>query len=225
MIIIKKQTIFSLLFILGILFSFGVIITKTYATKTNETFHIYIDPGHGGFDGGCEDKLKTVMEKDITLNISLLLASYLRSTGYIVNLTRNTDTALANTKKDDIYKRVKLINDSNADIYISIHANSYPSPIVKGAQVFYSNTNNNNKLISEVMMKKIKMVDSLNKREPLCIKDKYLLDHVNITGCLVEVGFLTNEIELLNLTNNEYISDLVKCMYLGIVEYLDYLKR
>ena len=225
MIIIKKQIIFSLLFILGILFSFGIFITKTYATKSNKTFYIYIDPGHGGFDGGCEDKLKTVVEKDITLNISLLLASYLRSSGYVVNLTRQTDTALANTKKDDIYKRVDLINNSNANIYISIHANSYPSNSVKGAQVFYSNINSNNKMISEVVMKKIKMIDSLNKREPLCIKNKYLLDNVKTTGCLIEVGFLTNEIDLSNLTNNEYIADLVKCIYLGIVEYLDYLKR
>ena len=54
MIIIKKRIIVSLLFILGILFLSGIIFIKSHATKSNKVIRIYIDPGHGGFDGGCE---------------------------------------------------------------------------------------------------------------------------------------------------------------------------
>ena len=81
MIIIKKILIFSLLFILGILFSLSLIRFKLVADNFNNTFIIYIDPGHGGFDGGCTSLDKVYKEKDITLEISLLLSSYLRSSG------------------------------------------------------------------------------------------------------------------------------------------------
>ena len=185
---------------------------------------IYIDPGHGGFDGGCTSLDKEYKEKDITLEISLLLSTYLRSSGYIVKLTRSQDESLASTKKNDIYKRVDLINNSGSNLYISIHANSFPSSIVKGAQVFYNSGNDNNKKIADILTNKIQLIDSENKRTALSIKNKYLLDNIKIPGCLIEVGFLTNEHDLANLINKNYIYDFVKVLYIGIAEYLDYLK-
>ena len=224
MIIIKKILIFSLLFILGILFSLSLIRFKLVADNFNNTFIIYIDPGHGGFDGGCTSLDKVYKEKDITLEISLLLSSYLRSSGIIVKLTRENDISLAGTKKEDIYKRVDLINKSNANLYLSIHANSFPSSIVSGAQVFYNSNNDNNKKIAEILTNKIHLIDRANNRTALPIKNKYLVDNVNITGCLIEVGFLTNINDLDKLKNKNYISDFVQLLYIGIVEYLDYLK-
>ncbi len=73
-------------------------------------------------------------------------------------------------------------------------------------------------------MKKLKMLDENNKREALKIKDKYLIDHINIPGCLIEVGFLSNNEDLTKLTNSYYKQDLAFTIYLGILEYLDYLK-
>lgn len=213
-----------MLFILGILFSLSLIRFKLVADNFNNTFIIYIDPGHGGFDGGCTSLDKVYKEKDITLEISLLLSSYLRSSGIIVKLTRESDISLAGTKKEDIYKRVDLINKSNANLYLSIHANSFPSSIVSGAQVFYNSNNDNNKKIAEILTNKIHLIDRSNNRTALPIKNKYLVDNVNITGCLIEVGFLTNINDLDKLKNKNYISDFVQLLYIGIVEYLDYLK-
>lgn len=193
------------------------------AIQNKKEIYIYLDPGHGGYDGGCTSLDKTVLEKDITLNISLNLANYLRQTGFKVSLTRTNDEAVKKTKADDIHERVKLINNSKANLYISIHANSFPSSMVKGAQVFYKN-NDENKNLSNIIMKKLKILDPTSNREPLIIKDKYLVDNIDIPGCLIEVGFLTNENDLNNLTNINYQQDLAFLIYLGIVEYLDYLK-
>lgn len=224
MIIIKKKIFWILIITIGFLFSSTILITKTIAKNSSNKFIIYIDPGHGGFDGGCETSDKKVVEKDISLNVSLILAEYLRNNGYIVFLTRDTDIALANTKKEDIYKRVDLINKSHANIYISIHVNSYPSSIVKGAQVFYKSNNDKSKYLAEILMDKLKLIDENNKRTALAIKNKYLIDHIDIPGCLIELGFLTNPDELRKITDENYIRDTCMTLYLGIVEYLEYLK-
>ena len=194
------------------------------ANTSTQKFVIFIDPGHGGFDGGCESEGKEFVEKDIALDASLLLAHYLRSSGYVVYLTRYNDKALANNKKEDIHKRVDLINQSSADIYISIHVNSYPSKVVRGAQVFYQSNNDKSKLLSNLLMNKIKELDPNNNRSALTIKNKYLVDHVKKTGCLIELGFLSNNEDLQNLTSNIYMKDMCMMLYLGIVEYLEYYK-
>ncbi len=224
MIIIKKQYILSLIFIVGILFSLTLLTHNLYAKKTKDTFYIYIDPGHGGYDGGCSSKDNKIIEKDVTLNISKILVSYLRTNGYIVKLTRENDKAIAHTKKEDMHKRVKMINESKANLYISIHVNSYPSPNVKGTQIFYNKNNEENKKISNIIMKNIKLMDPTNNKTPLYIKNKYLVDNATTPGCLIELGFLTNEEDLNKLSNNLYLTDLARTIYIGIIEYLDYLK-
>lgn len=210
--------------VIGILFLFSIVIPLASAAKKQTSLCIYIDPGHGGYDGGCTSKDKQTLEKDITLSVSLYLASYLRQSGYIVKLTRETDGALSEIKREDIYKRVKMINDSNASIYISIHANAYPSTYAKGAQVFYQIGKEENKMLAESIMKELKSFDPTNKREALTIKDKYLIDNVKVPGCLVEIGFLSNQEELENLVNPTYQANLALTLYIGIQEYLDYIK-
>lgn len=186
---------------------------------------IYIDPGHGGFDGGaCSNILinnKKIIEKDITLQVSLYLKNYLEKTGFKVLITRNIDKSLGTTKKEDIYKRVELINNSNADIYLSIHANSYPSEIVHGSQTFYTIHNEENKQLASCIMNMLKNIDKTNNRMPKLIQNKYLLDHTNKIGCLIEIGFLTNNEELYKLISDNYQQQLALMMYLGILNYLE----
>ena len=224
MIIIKKKVILFLIITIGFLFSLTFIVLKTTASNYKKILTIYIDPGHGGFDGGCESLDKKYVEKNITLEASLILTHYLRSSGYRVLLTRTSDTALAHYKKDDIYKRVDMINKSNASIYISIHVNSYPSKLVKGTQVFYKKDNPNSKVLSSILMDKIQYIDGSNTRTALPIKGKYLVDNVLVPGCLIELGFITNEDDLNKLTTDAYLKDICLALYLGIVEYLEYVK-
>ncbi|MBQ8293720.1 MAG: N-acetylmuramoyl-L-alanine amidase [Bacilli bacterium] len=215
----KKSAILFLTFLTFIFQIIGLFGVYHHVLAKEEKV-IYIDPGHGGFDGGATSINKETLEKDITLDISKILAYYLEQTGYKVILTRDNDSALASTKSEDIYKRVKLINESNCLLYISIHANSYPSGIVKGAQTFYKVNQENSEELAKNIMEMLKIVDPYNNRQAKSISGKYLIDKVNKVGCLVEVGFLTNNEELNKLKNKTYQENIAYAVYLGILKYL-----
>ena len=105
---------------------------------------IIIDPGHGGIDGGAA--FKGVIEKNVTLPISVKLRDYLQEQGALVLMTREDDADLADEragtvrerKRTDLVNRTKFINESQADMFISVHANAFPQSNSKGAQTFYS---------------------------------------------------------------------------------------
>ena len=208
----KKSVYLFLAFLILIILFIPNILTKA------ENSVIYIDPGHGGFDGGCVGS--GIVEKDITLAISLKIQKHLQSVGYTVYLTREEDKALAKTKANDIYKRVALINNANALLYVSIHANFYPSSSVKGAQTFYHDTINN-KLLATLIQENLQLIDLDNKRVAKTISGKYLLENTKQTGCLVEVGFLSNPEEASKLSDEYYQNKIAYAIYIGILSYLE----
>ena len=83
----------------------------------------YIDPGHGGRDSGAISS--TFLDKDMNLLLSKKVAKALIGKGAMVYLTRDDDYDLAsstiNKKRNDLYNRVKLINNSKCNMYISMH--------------------------------------------------------------------------------------------------------
>ena len=208
----KKSVYLFLAFLILIILFIPNILTKA------ENSVIYIDPGHGGFDGGCVGS--GIVEKDITLAISLKIQKHLQSVGYTVYLTREVDKALAKTKANDIYKRVALINNENALLYVSIHANFYPSSSAKGAQTFYHDTINN-KLLATLIQENLQLIDLDNKRVAKTISGKYLLENTKQTGCLVEVGFLSNPEEASKLSDEYYRNKIAYAIYIGILSYLE----
>lgn len=209
---IKKLILFLTLFL-----TTNVVVTTTILKEQNQPT-IYIDAGHGGYDGGCVSYNKDIIEKNITLKIALLVKEQLENLGYQVLLTRDQDEALGKTKKEDIYNRVDLINNSDASMYLSIHANSFTSNKIKGAQTFYNPSNEVNKKLATTMLDNLRSLDNSNTRLAKSMTGKYLLDHVNIPGCLIEVGFITNIEDLNNLTNEAYLQNLATLISLSINE-------
>ena len=180
---------------------------------------IYIDPGHGGIDPGAT--YKDIYEKDINLSIALKLKKELENNGAIVYLTRYYDIDLSistnNHKKSDLNNRVRAINNSNADLFISIHLNSYGTSW-HGVQIFYDDNNSTNEVLASIMDKNIK---NLNGNRTYKKKNNlYLLKNIKIPGILVEVGFLSNENERYLLTNSKYQEKVSKSLCNGIKEYL-----
>ena len=180
---------------------------------------IYIDPGHGGIDPGAT--YKDIYEKDINLSIALKLKKELENNGAIVYLTRYDDIDLSistnNHKKSDLNNRVRAINNSNADLFISIHLNSYGTSW-HGVQIFYDDNNSTNEVLASIMDKNIK---NLNGNRTYKKKNNlYLLKNIKIQGILVEVGFLSNENERYLLTNSKYQEKVSKSLCNGIKEYL-----
>ncbi|MCF6302678.1 MAG: N-acetylmuramoyl-L-alanine amidase [Devosiaceae bacterium] len=91
---------------------------------------ILIDPGHGGIDGGAETA-EGVREKEITLLFARQLQEVLIASGrYDVALTRESDVAFW------LEQRVQLARDNKADLFISIHADSFDDPSIRGASVY-----------------------------------------------------------------------------------------
>jgi N-acetylmuramoyl-L-alanine amidase len=94
---------------------------------------IVIDPGHGGKDPGCIGR-NGLQEKDIVLDVCKELKKLLESQKNLeVILTRETDIFLP------VESRPVIANQKRADIYISVHANSFPNKKRSGVQTFYLN--------------------------------------------------------------------------------------
>ena len=207
------------LFLLIILMLFLIIPVKGSELKLIGKV-IYIDPGHGGMDPGCV--YKDVYEKDINLKIALKLRDELEKNGAIVYLTRDSDVDLSinthNHKKSDLNNRIKAINNSKADVFISIHLNSLESSSWYGVQLFYDDINKNNELFAKIMQDNIKNLNG--NRDYKMNNDLYLLKNIDIPGLLIEVGFLSNPNERYLLQTDKYQNKVVESLYNGILEYL-----
>lgn len=186
---------------------------------------IYIDPGHGGPDGGAEHG--EAVEKDIALSIAVKLRDYLQQQGALVLMTREDDTDLADhdtkglsrRKTEDLRRRVSLINESEAELFISIHLNSIPSSRWHGAQTFYSTRYIENKVIAEFIQEELRDNLENTTRVAKPIDHVYLIKTAKKPGALVEVGFLSNPGERDLLTQEDYQEKIAASIYEGIMRY------
>lgn len=216
----KKIINFLFVLTLSILSATSIIVARTITSVPI----IYIDAGHGGADGGTAGSDGT-FEKNIDLSIALKLKELFEASGYRVFMTRDGDYDLAsegskNRKREDIHKRVDLINSSNCIVYLSIHGNGYPSSKIRGAQTFFNPKVNGSEELAKSIQETIKSTLLNTKRVAKSISGKYLIDHVNKTGCLVEVGFLSNPEELRLLNDESYQHKIAYCIYSGTLNYL-----
>lgn len=164
-------------------------------------------------------------EKDINLEICLKLEEVLAKSGAIVYLTRYGDYDLANPKiserkKSDLNNRAKIINTSNADLYISIHLNSISSSTWSGAQVFYDDVNSKNSDLAKLMQKQLSK-DLKTKREVKEIKTMLMNRKIKVPGILIEAGFLSNPNDRYLLQQDEYHYKLVNSISKAVINYLN----
>ncbi|ETI69210.1 N-acetylmuramoyl-L-alanine amidase CwlD [Neobacillus vireti] len=186
---------------------------------------ILLDAGHGGPDGGAGTG-KT-LEKDIALKITLKVRDYLQEQGALVIMTRETDKDLADPdvkgysrrKVEDLKQRLKMINSSDNDFFVSIHLNAIPSARWSGAQTFYAPQHKGNaraaKFIQEELRKNLE--NTTRKAKP--INNVYILKHAKKPGILVEVGFLSNPTEKELLKTEPYQSKVAASINNGIMRY------
>ena len=211
------KSLFSLLFLISLFTFFKVDALLPLSGKV-----IIVDSGHGGRDPGTISG--NIYESDINLKISKYLEYYLSKNGATVILTREGDYDLsspkiANRKRSDFDNRIKLINNSDADMYLSIHLNFLSDSSYYGPQVFYNNKSNNNKIIAQTIQdylnKKIK-----TKREIKKIPSTtYMYSKLKIDGVLIECGFLSNYNEKMKLKSNKYQEKIAQYITEAIIKY------
>lgn len=182
---------------------------------------IYLDPGHGGRDPGA--MYKEIKESEINLQITNELKKILESNGAIVYQTRIGDYDLSkiktkNHKRNDLETRAQLINESDCDIYISIHLNSDPSPTWSGTQIFYTTKNEENKKLAQIVQTKIRE-NLKTKREIKPLKNMYLFDRIKKPGVLIEAGFISNSNDRYLLKQQSYQKKLAQTITDAIIQY------
>ena len=181
---------------------------------------ICLDSGHGGTDSGAE--AETILEKDLNLKLAKKLEKELISRGATVYMTRNGDydlsTTTVNRKRSDLYNRASYINKINPDMYISIHLNATPSKKWRGLQIFYTNKNNQNRLIAETLTDYLKGELSY-VRDVKKDNSYYMYKHINSPGILIEAGFISNPNDNYLLRNNNYQNKLILLISEGIEKY------
>ncbi|WP_223595813.1 N-acetylmuramoyl-L-alanine amidase CwlD [Neobacillus bataviensis] len=186
---------------------------------------ILLDPGHGGPDGGAGTG-KT-LEKDIALDITLKVRDLLQQQGALVVMTRDTDKDLADDdtkgysrrKVEDLKKRLKMINDSDNDFFVSIHLNAIPSSRWSGAQTFYAPHHKENAKAAKFIQEELRKNLGNTNRKAKPISQVYILKNAKKPGVLVEVGFLSNPAEKENLKKESYQEKIAESIYRGVIRY------
>ncbi len=170
---------------------------------------IIIDAGHGGVDGGATS-VSGVLESKINLEIALRLEDMLHLLGYDTYMIRTTDisiytegTTIAAKKVSDLKNRVKIVNERENSVLVSIHQNTYSNGRYSGAQVFYSDESA--KAMASHMQAAFKTaLNPGNSRTCRLAKGVFLMEHIERPGLLIECGFLSNPEEDARLQSGQY---------------------
>ena len=183
---------------------------------------IMVDPGHGGPDVGAVGPNNTY-EKDNNLAIALTLNDILQQAGAKVILTRNNDTSPAPnySEIEDLQARMDMANQSNADLFISIHNDSFNLDNVQGTSTYYSE--DNPKLNgSQQLAKNIQsaVIDAL-KTNNRGLKEAgfYVLRKATMPAILLETAFISNPYEEARLQNPTFRKNVAAAIFRGIYNY------
>ncbi len=228
-----KEKAITLLLIAGILF-----LSREYFDRVEQETAAYtmgmgrnlpivvLDAGHGEKDPG-KVGVNESLEKDINLNIAKRLKSLLEQNDVLVVMTREEDKDLAsenasNRKNEDLRARVKLLQETEPVLMVSIHQNSYPEPDVDGAQVFYYAASEEGKRLGNMVQECLKReLQDGNHRVAKANKEYYLLKKSVCPAVIVECGFLSNPQEAALLSTEDYQEKMAFAIHLGVLEYIN----
>ncbi len=172
---------------------------------------VVIDPGHGGYDSGAIG-IGGLREKDVILPISLDVAEILGKQGIDVIMTRDNDNFIS------LEGRTDLANDLNADLFVSIHANSInlSRPDVSGLETYYYESGRRlAELIHYSILNGVNIDDRGIRRARF-----YVLRHSIAPAVLVEVGFVTGADDASHLKDPNHRHQMAEAIARGIIEYI-----
>ena len=175
---------------------------ETSASVSETGSVIVLDPGHGGVDAG-KIGINNAEEKEINLKISLKIKKLLEGNGITVVMTRTDDNRLADTQKEDLKERVRIMNEEQPALAVSIHQNSYQGAGVRGPQVFYYAGSKEGKTAAGILQEKLNQ-NALSQSDEKENNSYYILKNTEVPVVIVECGFLSNADEAAELVSDEY---------------------
>lgn len=178
--------------------------TTVSAKSTKKT--IMIDAGHGGYDVGAVSNYGDY-EKDINLDIALLVGKQLKSYSYNVVYTRTNDSvSWSEDNVEDLQTRCDLAKKRNADLFVSIHLNSSEYE-ANGYEIYCDFNNKNAVKLSNSILKQLDQLDYSTNRGLLDTNETplYVIANNKVDAILIEAGFISDDSDLYylkNYTNN-----------------------
>lgn len=183
-------------------------------SSSGPVYKVVVDPGHGGDDPGAIGASGS-FEKDFTLSLSKKLAALLEQESALeVYMTREEDVFISTETRE----RPNFANDLSADLYVSIHANTYDNPSVSGTETYYYHDD------AEVLANTIHkhLLSATGYTDRGVRKENYfVLTDTTMPAVLLEVGYLTNPEQEREMISEEFQQTAAEAIRDGIKEYLD----
>lgn len=206
-----------------LLISAGFTVVSAFSNHLKDKV-IIIDAGHGGQDPGAQ--YGGIKEKDLNLDIAFRLQEILTAKGCKAIMTREEDKDffLPNfvlgrmAKRAELNERIRLATTHNANLFISIHANSFPGGNSYGMESYYNSQSATGKRLAESIHSQLLKIQPDNRRRAKP-GDYYLLSELEIPSVLIEVGFLSNTRERRLLQDDRYKTKIAEAIADGIDEY------
>ena len=188
---------------------------------------IVVDPGHGGEDGGAVS-VTGVKESALNLEMGLRLRDLLGFLGFPIRMTRDADISIydaeaetiSQKKISDLKNRVRMVNETDHPLLISVHQNMFSIPKYKGIQVFYAKSDGSRALAEQLQSVFNGQVDRSNHRKAKECSSSYLMSRIHCTGILVECGFLSSPEEEKKLQAADYQKLLTAAICAGLTQQL-----
>ncbi|TCT12155.1 N-acetylmuramoyl-L-alanine amidase [Natranaerovirga pectinivora] len=192
------------------------LVIKAYLPKDKYDKIIVIDAGHGGGDPGAIRKNNGLVEKELTLKITLYLKQL---------MDKNPSIKAYYTRLEDTYptlrQRTDLANEVEADLFLSIHNNAHEGTSANGLETLYCpkvingvNTETVARIFQNSMINTLKMNSrGLKPRENI-----FVLNNTNMPAVLVEIGFISNEADAAKLKDEQFLKNSATSLYLAILE-------
>ena len=190
---------------------------------------IVLDPGHGGEDPGAVSQHSGNKEKVINLEIANYLREIFEGKGYRVIMTRTEDvlqygktaSSLLQKRKDDLTRRKKIMDESGADIVISIHMNKFPEEKYWGIQSFFPPDSPDSERLAAFIQENVRTLLQPESTRQALVNDRgiIILKQLKTPTAIVECGFLSNKDEDARLTQPDYRRQIAEAIAAGVEQY------
>lgn len=178
-----------------------------------------IDAGHRGYDVGSISNYNDY-EKDINLQIALLVGKQLKSYGYKVVYTRTSDSvSWSDDNVENLQTRCDLAKKKNADLFVSIHLNSSEYE-ANGYEIYCDFNNKNTVILSNSILTQLDKLDYSTNRGLLDTNETplYVVANNEVDAILIEAGFISDDSDLYYLKN--YTNNIATAIAKGIKKSL-----
>ena len=184
---------------------------------------IVLDPGHGGEDSGAIGP-SGVTEKSITLQIAKEVEKMLKEAGAKVIMTRTTDTEVSPkhrqaTDVDELQARCDVANKAKADIFISIHMDSFTSREASGTTGYYYTKGSaaSKRLSAAIQSELVAQLKTTSRGVKTC--NFYVVRHTKMPATLIEVAFVSNPKEEKLLTSKKGVQKAAVGIVKGVSDF------